>query len=259
METNFEIIDAHIHPFIYEESNTKFFDSPTSHEDFFADLALAGISKSCGSVIRRLERPSFGDIKSLNQEAIDLKNLYPDIYIPGINVHGDFPQESCAEIERLYKEENICWIGELVAYFMDYKNYASENMFQVYALAQDLDLAVNIHPYGLDEIGKICQNFPELKVVLAHPTSASVTIKERCDFVKKHSNAYLDLSGSGVFRYGMLAHGIKTAGKHKFLFGSDYPICNPHMMIEGILFERLSDDEFEAVFSGNFKALTGIE
>lgn len=258
METNFEIIDAHIHPFIYEESNTKWFDTPTSHEEFFADLSLAGISKSCGSVIRRMEQASFADIKALNQESIDLKNLYPDLYIPGINVHGDFPQESCEEIERLYKEENICWIGELVAYMMDFQNYASENMFQIYALAQDLDLTVNIHPYGLDEIEKICQNFPKLKVVLAHPTSGADGIKERFAFIKKHKNAYLDLSGSGVFRYGMLAYGIKTAGKHKFLFGTDYPICNPHMMIEGILFERLNDDQFEAIFSKNFKCLTGI-
>ena len=258
MERKFEIIDAHIHPFIYEKSNTKWFDHPTCHEDFFADLCFAGISKSCGSVIRRMENPSFDDIKALNQESIDLKNLYPDLYIPGINVHGNFPNESCEEIEKLYKEESICWIGELVAYFMDYKDYASENMFQIYALAQDLELPVNIHPYGLDEIEKVCQNFPKLKVVIAHPSSGLDTIKERYDFIKKHPNAYLDLSGSGVFRYGMLAYGIKTAGKHKFLFGTDYPICNPHMMIEGILFERLNDDELEAVFSGNFKRLTGL-
>ena len=258
MEISFEIIDAHIHPFIHKDSNTKWFDQPGNHEEFFADLSFAGISKSCGSVARMLKKPSFADIQALNREAIELKHLYPELYIPGINVHGNFPQESCEEIERLYKTEKICWIGELVAYMMDYENYASENMFQIYALAQDLEIPVNIHPYGLDEIEKVCQNFPELKVVIAHPSSGLTTIKERCDFIRKYPNAYLDLSGSGVFRYGMLAYGIKTAGKHKFLFGTDYPICNPHMMIEGILFERLTDDEFEAVFSGNFKRLTGI-
>lgn len=258
MKTSFEIIDAHIHPFLYDKSNMKWFDTPTSHEEFFADLTRAGISKSCGSVIRSLKAPSFADIKALNREAVELKNLYPDLYIPGINVHGDFPQESCEEIERLHKEENICWIGELVAYMMDYQNYASENMFQVYALAQDLDIPVNIHPYGLEEIEKICQNFPKLKVVIAHPTSGLDSAKERFVFLKKYPNAYLDLSGSGVFRYGVLASGIKTAGKHKFLFGTDYPICNPHMMIEGILFEHLTDDELQAVFSENFKRLINI-
>jgi predicted TIM-barrel fold metal-dependent hydrolase len=257
MEGGFEIIDAHIHPFLSPESNTKPFDSPETHEEFFDDLALAGISKACGSVIRRLEKPEFSAIQALNREALELRDLYPDSYIPGINVHGKFPRESCEEIEKLHREENIRWIGELVAYLMDYSDYASENMFRIYELAQDLQLPVNIHPDSLDEIEKVCRNFPKLNIVIAHPTSGPGTIKERVAFVKKHPNAYLDLSGSGVFRYGMLAYGIKQAGKHKFIFGSDYPICNPHMMVEGVLFERLSDDEFESVFSGNFKRLTG--
>lgn len=257
MESGLEIIDAHIHPFLSVESNTKYFASPETHEEFFDDLALAGISKACGSVIRRLENPDFSAVRALNREALELKKLYPDSYIPGINVHGNFPQESCEEIEKLHREENICWIGELVAYLMDYRDYASANMFKIYDLTQDLGLPINIHPDNLDEIEKVCRNFPKLNVVIAHPTSDPNTIKERFALLKKYPNVCLDLSGSGVFRYGMLAYGIKQAGKHKFLFGSDYPICNPHMMVEGVLFERLSDDEFEAVFSGNFKRLTG--
>lgn len=258
MNTNFEVIDAHIHPFLYEASNTKWFDNPASHEEFFVDLKRAGISQCCGSVIRMLENPNFNDIKALNREALELAKLYPE-YIPGINVHGNFPNESCEEVEKLYKEENVRWIGELVAYMMGYENYASENMFQVYALAQDLGIPVNIHPYGLEEIEKVCENFPKLNVVIAHPTSGLNSVKERFELLKKYSNAYLDLSGSGVFRYGVLKSGIDYVGKHKFLFGTDYPICNPKMMIEGILFEHLADDEFESVFSGNFKRLIGNE
>jgi predicted TIM-barrel fold metal-dependent hydrolase len=255
---DFEIIDSHVHPFISEHNNLKWFDSPTSTEEFFCDLKRAGISKCCGSIIRPLDNPGFDDIKALNREAIELRNSYPGAYVPGINVHGAFPKESCAEIEQLYKEENIRWLGELVAYMMAYSDYASENMFQVYDLAQHLNLIVNIHPYGLDEIEKICRNFPSLNIVIAHPTSNKGSIEERLEFVHKYSNAYLDLSGSGVFRWGVLRRGINESGKHKFLFGSDYPICNPAMMIQGILFEHLSDDELEAVFSGNFKRLAGL-
>jgi predicted TIM-barrel fold metal-dependent hydrolase len=94
-----------------------------------------------------------------------------------------------------------------------------------------------------------------LNVIIAHPTSGLSSAKERFELLKKYPNAYLDLSGSGVFRYGILKNGINSVGKHKFLFGTDYPICNPKMMIEGILFEHLSDEECEAVFSANFKRL----
>ena len=258
MKTDFEIIDAHIHPFYDAESNTGWFDTPTTHEEFFADLVRAGISKSCGSVIRRLESPTFEEVKALNREALKIRDLFPDLYIPGINVHGNFPDQSCEEIETLHREEGIRWIGELVAYMMDYTDYSSENMFQVYSLIQDLDLPVCIHPYAMNEIERVLQNFPKLKVVIAHPTSNLPSIQERFYILTKYPNAHLDLSGSGVFRYGILKEGIREAGKHKFLFASDYPICNPKMMIEGILFEHLSDDELEAVFSGNFKRLIGI-
>ena len=54
MKTDFEIIDAHIHPFLQKEANTKWFDAPASPDEFFADLVRAGIAKSCGSVIRQL-------------------------------------------------------------------------------------------------------------------------------------------------------------------------------------------------------------
>ncbi|MFA7229703.1 MAG: amidohydrolase family protein [Victivallaceae bacterium] len=255
----FEIIDCHVHPFLTSPNNTSWFPGTDTPESFFAELERAGISRCCGSVIRKLANPSFEDIKALNRETIELKNRFPKTYIPGINVHGNYPEESCREIELLHKTENIRWIGELVAYFMDYSSYSTPAMFQIFDLAQNLDLPVNIHPGDFNEMAKICTAFPKLKVVVAHPSDGKDNMLARFELVKKYPNAYLDLSGSGVFRWGMLRQGLNMAGKDKFLFGSDFPICNPSMMIQGIMFEHLSDSELEAVFSGNFKRLTGIQ
>jgi predicted TIM-barrel fold metal-dependent hydrolase len=253
-----EVIDCHIHPFMEAESNTSWFPGTETPEIFVEQMKKAGINRCCGSVIRSLENPSFEQIKQLNREALAFRDRFPGFYIPGINVHGNYPDESCAEIEALYEQEDIRWIGELVAYMMDYQSYASEAMFKIYELIQAMDLTVNIHPYGLEEIEKVCRNFPRLKLVVAHPTSGKNEILARFELIKKYPNTYLDLSGSGVFRWGILRHGIDVAGKEKFLFGSDFPICSPGMMLQGILAEKLSDDELEAVLSGNFKNLVGI-
>jgi predicted TIM-barrel fold metal-dependent hydrolase len=255
---DFEIIDCHIHPFCREAENTCFFPGTVNADSFVDKLRRSGITKCCGSVIRKLENPTFEEIKELNREAIKFRNSYPGFFIPGVHVHANYPEESCRELETLHATENICWIGELVAYFFDYKSYVTAGMNQVYELAQDLNLPINIHPYGLDEIEQICQNFPKLPVVIAHPTADKNGIIARYELIRKYQNAYLDLSGSGLFRWGMLKHGINIAGKHKFLFGTDFPICNPAMMIEAIKFELTDDDELEAIFSGNFKRLTGI-
>jgi predicted TIM-barrel fold metal-dependent hydrolase len=130
-------------------------------------------------------------------------------------------------------------------------------MFKIYDLVQNLGLPINIHPADFAEMKTVCENFPDLKLVIAHPTDGA-GMQERFEFIKKYPNAHLDLSGTGLFRWGMLRHGINLAGKDKILFGSDFPICNPAMYVQGVLFEHLSDAEFEAVFSGNFKRLTGM-
>jgi predicted TIM-barrel fold metal-dependent hydrolase len=255
-QSDFEIIDAHIHPFIAPENNTERFSKTSNTANFFAELKRAGISRSCGSVIHKLTKPAFDEIKELNREALEIRKQQPS-FIPGIHIHSNYPEESCAEVETLFKEEHIRWIGELVGGWTDDPSYCSPGMFQIFEVAQTLEITVNIHPFAMDEIEQVCNNFPELNVVIAHPCD-SAQMLERYEFIRTHANAYLDLSGTGLFRWGMLRKGINTAGKEKFLFGTDFPICNPAMQVQGVLFEHLTDDEYQAVFSGNFKRLTGI-
>ena len=71
--------------------------------------------------------------------------------------------------------------------------------------------------------------------------------------------AFMDISGNGFQRYGMLRWAIDCCGKEKILFGTDYPINSPGMYVQGVLYERLTEDERRAVFSGNFRRLTGME
>jgi hypothetical protein len=207
--------------------------------------------------LKKLAKFTFDDIKTLNREALEIRRRYPDFFIPGIHVLPSFPEESCREIEELYRKENVRWIGELVAYWMNYNSYLGDGMFKIYDLVQNLGLPINIHPADFAEMKTICENFPKLKLVIAHPTD-SASMRERFEFIKRYPNAHLDLSGTGLFRWGMLRQGIDIAGKEKILFGSDFPICNPAMYVQGVLFEHLNDSEFEAVFSGNFKRLLAL-
>ena len=254
---DFEIIDCHIHPYIEDSSNTALFTAPVSSGDFITELKRIGITKACGSVIGPY-REGFDYIKKFNRDAVSLAAKHPDFFIPGIHVHPDFSEESCEEIELMYKEHRISWIGELVGYLMKFSSYSNKGAFAIYELAVSLSLPVNIHPAGLDEIELIAKNFPRLNIVMAHPGAGKKDIADKVELLKKYSNLYLDLSGSGMFRDGMLRYGIDQAGKEKFLFGTDFPICNPASILCAVLYEKLDDDELAAVFSGNFRRLTGL-
>ncbi|MBT7303291.1 MAG: amidohydrolase [Victivallales bacterium] len=252
------VIDCHVHPFLGAESNTSWFPGTDTPEQFASEMRRAGIDQWCGAPVRRTPEPVVGDLLGINQEMLALCERFGDAYIPAATVHPAFPEESCAALVTLHAQ-GVRWIGELVAYISGYKTYDSPAMRQILDLAQDLGMVVNIHPFDLAEIDRLCADFPRLPIVVAHPTSSKAGIVARFELMARHANAYLDLSGSGVFRWGMLRAGIDQVGADRFLFGTDFPICNPALLLQGVLFEHLSDTELEAVLGGNFCRLVGEE
>ncbi len=256
--SDFEIIDCHIHPWLSPENNTEWFGLNPDPDEFVAKLKESGVNYACGSVVNLAGSNDFHTVKRLNREAVEFGKRYPDFFFPGIHVHPDYPENSCAEIEEMYYM-GVRWIGELVAYIIGYQTYLpNQNAYQIYELAQDLGMVMNIHAVTLEEIENICRNFPKLNVVLAHPTSAKEDVQRRIRLIAEYPNLHLDTSGSGIQRWGMMRFAINEAGKEKILFGTDYPVENPAVHIQGTLFEDLNDIELEAVFSGNFKRLTGL-
>ncbi|MBR2373770.1 MAG: amidohydrolase family protein, partial [Lentisphaeria bacterium] len=67
---------------------------------------------------------------------------------------------------------------------------------------------------------------------------------------------YLDLSGSGLFRWGMLRKGIDMIGAERILFGSDFPVVSSGMTVAGVLFEHITPAEQSMIFRENFLRLT---
>jgi len=96
-------------------------------------------------------------------------------------------------------------------------------------------------------------------LVAAHPGEFDAFMRQLERF-KMSENFYLDISGTGPFRYGMLRRAIDTVGADRILFGSDYPTCNPAMFVGGVLLDPLiKDSEKEKIFSLNAKKLLGLK
>ncbi|OGV77490.1 MAG: hypothetical protein A3K19_27960 [Lentisphaerae bacterium RIFOXYB12_FULL_65_16] len=258
-QTNYRIIDCHIHPRVDMETETNGLIGTGSLREQVDALQRTGISQACGSVIKLGTATSFDDIRRLNDKALFFRDLFPDFYIPGIVTHPHFPEESCREVERCCGGEGARWIGELVGYVHGYGvEYATPNALAIMRAAVKYRPAVNIHCHDLQVVEALCIAVPELNFVLAHPGAGKDEILPRVALVARLPNLHLDISGSGIDRLGMLRRSVDLAGKEKILFGSDYPINNPAVYVHGLLFESLSEDERTAIFAGNFLRLTGI-
>lgn len=252
------IIDCHIHPGVDGEADTNWFASSGDIQAQFDDLRRAGISRACGAPIRGGAPDSFAAIRSLNDQALILRDRFPEFYVPGIQVHPGFADESCREIERCCGDQEVRWVGELVGYIMGYgSEYASDQALPIMQAAAAHNAVVNIHCGELEVVEALCTAVPQLNVVLAHPGDGKDRILERLQLVASLPNLHLDISGSGIDRYGVLRRAVEVTGKDKLLFGTDFPINNPAVYVHGALFEALGDETSDALFHGNFLRLTG--
>ena len=262
-----KIIDFHTHPFSENTCNicTNTAYCNMSKENTEKDLRALGISHIMGSVVNgRTPVPDMEHIKSLNDEALRLRDFYKGFYIPGIHIHPAFVSESIAEIKRM-KKEGVVLIGELVPYIHGWKGYSSKELGEILSVAEEQKMIVSFHgPSTYDEesakdIDLMVESHPTLTFVGAHVGTSKV-LQSHIDRLKKYSNYMVDLSGDGVYRHGVLRHLIDERGYDRILFGSDYPVCNPAAYVGAVEFDFLiKENEKDAIFYDNASKLFGIK
>ena len=249
----FEIIDFHTHPFLeIRDCICKYRDTMRmSAENTLKDLQSIGISRFCGSVIGK-SGEGFEAVAQSNRDAYALQEMYGGAYIPGIQIHAGFVDESCAAMDdAIARGGNL--VGELVpaSYGWD---YGHDGFRQILDYASGKGLVFSLHTMVSEDIERVLADYPEVTFVLAHPGEQK-TLFWHIEQMKRNDNVYLDLSGTGLFRFGMLSKLISEVGAERILFGSDYPVCNHGMYVGGVLAERISDDDKEKIFAGNAKRL----
>lgn len=259
---NFEIIDFHTHPFIGRDNNIcQHIDNcDMSPENTKRDLMGLGISKICGCVAS-MKHPvnSFDDVRFFNDEALALREMYGDFYIPGFHVHPSYVKESLEEIERMHSL-GLNLVGELVPYLQGWADYSCPELSEILELAEYYGMIVNTHSIceREDEMDKFVREHKNLTIVAAHP-GEYWEFERHMKRMMMSDNYYIDVSGYGIFRHGMLRHAIDICGAEHILFGSDYPTCNPAMYIGGVRDDfLLTDSEKELILAGNAKRLLNL-
>ncbi len=248
----YRIIDCHMHPYLMHHRDFPF-PLPETYDEFFAEEQRTGITYCCGAFNIFNDGSDFAVIEECNRNVLDVHSKYPELYYPGVNIHPNFPEESIREIQKFY-DMRFRWIGEIASYVMNYKAYACEGMFPILEHAQSLNMVLNLHPTNLDDIVQLAVNFPRLKIVIAHPDNCGIMAGYQA--AQKYSNLYFDLSGRGLFRWGMLKKGIEMIGAERILFGTDYSVLNPAMYVAGVMFEHISESERQLIFRDNFLRIT---
>lgn len=251
--SNMKVIDFHTHPYDCPDEFLCMYPDvfAPSLQQAKADLETTGIVHICGSVLSKTKYDgSFAYLRRLNDKALAYAEKLDGLYTPGFHIHPDFVEESCEEIERM-AEKGVRLIGELVPYMHGW-HYDHPGLAKILDAAEKHHMVVSYHTMKEDWPGMeaMIAEHPGLTFVAAHPGEKDQFFGHLA-MMKKYPNAFLDLSGTGLFRYGILAYGVREAGAERFLFGTDYPICNPRMYVQAVLHEQLTPEQHEQVLYGN--------
>lgn len=247
-----QIIDAHMHPYTNIDENIKWYNKEEKSNFSLVrkDMERAGITTFCGSIISKCATQKENLINS-NEKALALYESNKDVYIPGIILHPDYINESCDYIKKAY-DMGLHLIGELTPYLHGWTSYMSAA--EIFEYAAFLDMTVSCHPSDFDDMKTLAETFPQMKIVFAHP-GENTQFQNNLKLLTKYENVYLDISGTGIQRYGAIKELVNKAGKTKILFGTDYSICNPATYVSAVMYENITDGEREYIFYKNAKLL----
>ncbi len=249
-----EIIDFHTHPFLDQNDSICIYDKSVTADEIPGIFRTIGVSQICGSVIRYFDPAKpWESIRGCNEHAWKLKELFGDFYIPGIHIHPDFVKESVEEI-KTYHARGVNLIGELIPYAHAWTTCVEKGYYEILEEVQARKMIVSFHTMDQDEMDKMVADHPDITFVLAHPGEYHDVVRHVAR-MQKYDNAYLDLSGTGLFRYGLMKYLVDQVGAERILYGSDYPVCSPSMNISEVELEKISEREKELILSGNAKRL----
>lgn len=250
------IVDFHVHPFQKMAQCLNFYpempelDGPGMAQQ----LKAAGITHICGSVLNKQHTPDgFDCLRALNREALALRQVLGDFYTPGFHIHPDYVNESCEEIAFM-AGQGVRLVGELVPYMHSWGDFREENLMTILDAAEAEKMVCSYHtPFAYD-MARAIGAHSDIAFVAAHPGDHD-RVPEHIALMKRFDNLYLDLSGTGLFRFGLLKHLVNTVGADRILFGTDYPICNPTMYVHAVLGEDISDADKEKILFINAHTL----
>ena len=109
-------------------------------------------------------------------------------------------------------------------------------------------------PIYLDQVAL---DFPELVIVGGH--IGYPWTEEAVAVASKHENVYIDTSAYTVRRYpAELLRYLRGHGRHKVLFGTNYPMITPAAALQGLDDLELDEDTRAAFLHGNAQRVYGL-
>ena len=274
------IIDAHVHIFPPEMVNNReqffadepefkaLYDSPKARlatlETVLEMMPRQSVAKAvlCGFPWRKAAHYELH-----NDYLAQARALHPDKLAVLGSFHPAAPQSE--NEARRCLELGLSGLGELAFYSTPPDKAALERLNPIMTLYAEAGLPVMLHanePVGHIYPGKsnagishyynFCKKFPQNKIILAHWGGGLIfylLLKREAPEVLK--NVWFDTAASPYLYMTNVYEICNMVGHDRILFGSDFPLLEPHRYIGAIAETKISNDAKSAILGLNAKNL----
>lgn len=263
----YRIFDSHVH--IYPdkiamkaaETIADFYEISTLYDGTVKTLFEVGDAAGIEKYLVHSVATAARQVTGINNYIIGECNKYPDRFIGFATMHPGF--ENPYDELRRAKDAGLKGI-KLHPDFQDFE-ISSAVMDEKYEAARALDLPVLIHTgdsrfnrSNPAHIPAVLRRHPGIKLICAHMggwsqwDTAIASIKKGDVWVDTSSTMYMN---TPEYMKTLINH----FGSDHVLFGSDYPMWNVADDIKRFENLKLTDSEYQAIFSGNLCRLLHID
>ena len=232
-------------------------EAPTEQLPVSLTLAMMDDSGVSKSLISAWQAP--GRDLITNDEVAAFVAEAPDRLVGVGSVDISKPMEAVREIRRCVEELGfkairvLPWLCETAP--------TDRRFYPVYVGCCEMDVPWctqigHTGPLMPSEVGRpiyldqVALDFPELKIVGGH--IGYPWTEEAIAVATKHENVFIDTSAYTVKRYPPeLVRYLQGHGRHKVLFGTNYPMIMPGHALKGLDELGLDEDVKKAFLSGN--------
>ena len=250
-----EVFDAHLHCPSEAGNVWQWYPVTKTFDEFAQYLERTGVRRGIINNVRCQLAKTPQDFVEGNREVARFVERYKGRFVGACVVNPMFIDEALREIEDCRKKLGFVWVGELCNYTVPYQ-YTIKEFEQLVAQVVKMNMVLDVHT-ELEEMDYIIRKFPQATIVFPHFGDGHEfqDIFKRIDLVAAHPNTYLDTSGYGHDRVGMLEYAVKSIGPDRVLFGSDFSINCPATVIGRVRNAFLTDDQRRKILAGNVEAL----
>jgi hypothetical protein len=251
-----EVFDAHLHCPAASGELWQWHPVTRTFEEFVAYLDRTGVGRGIINSQRCQQNGTPAEFVAGNREVARYVEKYKGRFVGACVVNPLFIDEALREMEECRKQFGFVWVGELCNYMKPSYEYKIKQFEQLVEQTVKLGMILDVHTEQ-DEMDYIIEKYPRATIVFPHFGDGNeyVDIWKRIDLVAQHPNTYLDTSGYGHDRVGMLEYAVTKIGPDRVLFGSDFSINDPSTVIARIKHAFLSEEQKQKIFSGNLQAL----